>query len=80
MTIYIAEELESLFLVKDYQWKIDNTLRYPNAEEIKQTIDKAVAELYDENEGTQIEVGRLIIKKHQEGFSVYVLVGDITND
>lgn len=76
----IEDELESFFLVHDYQWRIDGVLRYPTAEEIRQTIDRAVSELYDENEGTQIEVGRLIIKKHQEGFSVYVLTGDIPND
>lgn len=73
----LEDELESFFLVHDYRWKIDGALRYPTADEIKRTIDKSVEELCDEEEGTQIEVGRLIIKKHDSGCAVYVLIGEI---
>lgn len=77
--MHIEEELESFFLVHDYQWRIDGVLRYPTADEIRQTIDRAVTNMYDEPEGTQIEVGRLIVKKHDSGFGVYVLVGEIND-
>lgn len=79
MSHRISEELETLFMVKDYQWKIDGALRFPNADEIRQTIEKAMAELSDEPNGTQIEVGRLIIKKHSEGYAIYTLVGEVND-
>lgn len=75
----IEDELESFFLVHDYQWKIDGIRRYPTADEIRQTIDKAMSDMYSESEGTQIEVGRLIIKKHDSGYAVYVLTGEIND-
>lgn len=72
----IEDEIESLFLVKDYRWKIDGALRYPNSDEIRQTIDRAKSDLYDEAEGTQLEVGRLIIKKRAGHFDVFVMIGE----
>jgi hypothetical protein len=72
----IESELESLFLVHDYRWKIDGVLRYPTSEEIRQTIDRAVEELYHEQDGTQLEVGRLIIKKSQGHYDVYAMIGE----
>jgi hypothetical protein len=72
----IESEIESLFLVHDYRWKIDGVLRYPTSEEIRQTIDRAVEELYHEQDGTQLEVGRLIIKKSQGHYDVYAMIGE----
>jgi hypothetical protein len=88
--MHIEEELESFFLVHDYQWRIDGVLRYPTADDLRATIDRAVTTMYDEPEGTQLEVGRLIVKKsddnghiivkkHDSGFGVYVLVGEIND-
>lgn len=73
----IEDELESFFMVHDYRWQIDGTLRFPTAEDIRQTIDRAEEELYDEKVGTQLEVGRLIIKKVQNHHhDVYVMIGE----
>lgn len=72
----ISEELESLFLVKDYQWSIDGVLRYPTAEEIQETIDKAVERLHNEPSGTQVQVGRfLIVKKDEDEINIYAMIG-----
>ena len=73
----IEEELESLFMVKGYHWKIGGNLIIPTAEDIRRTIDSAIEELYDEADETQLQVGRLIIKKQNGSFDVYVMVGEI---
>lgn len=73
----IEEELESYFLVKDYRWRIDGVLRFPNAEDIRLAIDEAKRRLYDEEPETQLEVGRLIIKKRsQDLYDVFVMIGE----
>lgn len=72
----LEEELESMFLVKDYRWRINGSLVYPTATDIRETIDRAVKELYDEPEGTQLEVGRLIIKKADGHYDVYAMIGE----
>jgi len=76
MNMKIEEELESLFLVKGYQWKIDGSKRFPTADEIRQAIEEAKLQLVDEEDYTQLEVGRLIIKKQQGNFDVYVMIGE----
>lgn len=73
----IEEELESYFLVKDYRWRIDGVLRFPNAEDIRLTIDEAKRRLYDEEPETQLEVGRLIIRKRsQDLYDIFVMIGE----
>lgn len=72
----VEEELESLFLVKGYHWNIGGNLIIPNAEDIRVTIDRAKEELYDEPDGTQLQVGRLIIKKQDGHYDVYVMIGE----
>ena len=73
----VEEELESYFLVKDYRWRIGNVLIHPTAEDIREAIDRAKTMLYDEPDETQLEVGRLIIKKRsQELYDVFVMIGE----
>lgn len=72
----IEDELETLFMAKGYQWNIGGSLTFPTAADIRSTIDRAVDELYDEPYGTQIEVGRLIIKQRGEHFDVFVMIGE----
>lgn len=78
MSTALEDELESIFIVHDYRWKIDGVLRYPTAEEIRQTIDKAVERLHNEDDEAQLEVGRLIIKKKQGHYDVYTMIGETT--
>lgn len=72
----VEDELESFFMLHDYRWRIDGTLRFPTADDIRMTIDRAIEELYDERVGTQLEVGRLIIKKTPKHFDIYVRIGE----
>jgi hypothetical protein len=72
----VEEELESLFLVKGYHWNIGGNLIIPNADDIRMLIDKAKAELSDEPDNTQLQVGRLIIKKQNGHYDVYVMIGE----
>jgi hypothetical protein len=72
----IESEIESLFIAKGYQWMIGGKRVFPTTEDIRSTIDRAVDELYDEPDGTQIEVGRLIIKKRDGHFDLFVMIGE----
>lgn len=73
----LAEEIESIFLLHDYKWRIDGELRAPSSEDIETVIERAKTYL---DEGGSIEIGRLIIQKmdqDKELYDVYVHVGSI---
>lgn len=73
----LCDELEEVMREHDYTWRIDDVLQHPSAADIKQVIDKAVAELYYEQDGALIEVGRLIIQKNGTMYDVYLHFGAI---
>lgn len=76
----IAARLHQAFIDYGYQWKVDGTLSTPTAEDFDQAIDRAKELLYDEPVPSQLEVGRLIIRRHADRkFDVYLYLGD-TND
>jgi hypothetical protein len=71
-----VEEIHEIFTRHGYQWKIDGELRSPTVEDIKDTLDRMADVLYDEEDGAQLEVGRLIAKRHRTGIVVYILIGE----
>jgi hypothetical protein len=74
----IPEELETLFILHEYQWRIDGTLVQPTAADIQDALDRCTEALYDEEPETQVEVGRLIIKKRAANkFDVFVMIGEV---
>jgi hypothetical protein len=48
----------------------------PTEEEFEQILDEAVRVLNGEPEGTTLRLGRLIIEKIEDGFDVYIHVGN----
>jgi hypothetical protein len=71
----LAEELESLFILKGYEWKIDGELRIPTAEDISDVFERAKEML---SVGDSIEIGRLIINEYDTDlYDVYVKIGEL---
>lgn len=48
----------------------------PTDSDVERALDEAVKQLYNEPVGTQLQVGRLIIEKKNQGYDVYMYVGE----
>lgn len=71
-------KLLDLFVQLGYSWKIDGELRVPTEDDLQRVLDKAKQTLYDEPVPSQIEIGRLIIRRSKENqFETYLYIGDI---
>lgn len=74
----LAEEISGLFLLNGYTWVFSGEHKIPTAEDIQQALDQAVKMLYDEEPETQLEVGRMIVKKRSNTLhDVFILAGTI---
>lgn len=72
----IEDELAATFSYHGWTWSIkDKGSVVPSAVDIEAALDEAARLLYNEPVGTQLEVGRLIIKKQPRGHDVYVYAG-----
>lgn len=76
MNIY--DELAFEFSTRAYMWRFDgDDLRVPTAEEIEAAVDIAVRDLYDENEGSILEFGRLIVQKGPDKtYDIFLHIGE----
>lgn len=76
----LAARLHEAFVDYGYEWKIDGKLATPTADDFDQTIDKAKELLYDEPVPSQLQVGRLIVRRWADHkFDVYLHIGDIND-
>jgi hypothetical protein len=66
------EEIAKVFEDQGYTWKFKDGTRVPTAMEIHTTTFQAIDALADEPDNSQIEVGRLIIKKHGSWYDLFV--------
>ena len=71
----LESELADHFERNEWTWKLDNKDIVPREEDFLEALDKAAERLYDSPDGTQMEVGRLIIQKQGDRFYVYALFG-----
>lgn len=67
-------QIASIFQANGYSWKFSNGTRVPTEEEIAKTIWSAIDALRETENNTQIEVGRLIVKKSGNKYDVYMHV------
>lgn len=75
------QQIQMLFVMLGFMWKIDGEARLPEPDEIQMVIDKAKESLLDYNDGAQLEVGHLIIKKRSADlFDVFLHMGEDRND
>lgn len=76
-TSKLALKLHEMFIQLGYQWKIGGKMETPTPKDLEQTLDRAKVVLYDEPVPSQIEFGRLIIRRHTDNkFDVYLHLGD----
>lgn len=66
------EDIHSVFSKQGYVWKFSNGSRVPTEEELNATILNAIEALKNEGDNTQVEVGRLIVRKSGSFYDVYV--------
>lgn len=71
----LESDLADIFSDNDWTWSTSEGSRVPREEDFELALDAAAKELYNEDVGTQLEVGRLIIKKKHQGHDVYVFAG-----
>lgn len=67
-----VNEIADLFKRGNYKWKFTDGHRVPTRDEIQTTILNAIDALKDEGNNTQVEMGRLIVKKSGQFYDVYV--------
>jgi hypothetical protein len=73
----IAESLADVFERNEWTWTVDGKPVVPGQKLITKALDTAVKALYDEPDSTQIEIGRMIIRKQLKTFDVYIYAGEI---
>lgn len=59
-----------------HTWKLDSGFIEPDEDDVEQMLDAAANRLYDGVVGDRFETGGLIIEKADQGFDVYVYVGN----
>jgi len=68
--------ISSYFEEAGYVWKLkDGKEIFPSSNDIEKVLDKAASVLYDEEVGSNVRVGSLLIEKTETGFDVYILAG-----
>lgn len=72
----MIERIVEIFEENDYRWSINGELIVPSADDLTETLDQLVNRIKDEPDFTQIELGRLIVKKAGDKYGVYVHIGD----
>jgi len=69
--------IQRIFKELDHKWLFKDGRRLPTEDEFKTTLDTTRAALVESEDQTQISVGRLIVKKDQGHYDVYVHVGEL---
>jgi hypothetical protein len=67
--------INEIFSKTRWTWKIGALNLIPDEDDIQRALDEAARQLYNEEVGTRLEVGGLIIEKRPRGHDVYVMVG-----
>lgn len=76
-----AKLLAELFNRLGYTWKIGGVLKIPTQDDLEKTLDKARQALYDEPVPSELEVGRLLIRRVQpDVYETYLYIGDLPKE
>jgi hypothetical protein len=75
-TDLLVVRLFRLFQQFGYSWKINGEDTVPSEDDLKKALDRAKELLYDEPVPSQLEVGRLIVRRWADHkFDVYLQLG-----
>ena len=73
-----SERLARFFSDSGYVWNFSDGRRIPSEEEIQKTIESAIEYLASQEDNTQVEVGRLLIKKRDGFYDVFVMAQEFS--
>lgn len=72
----LIDRITAMFVEHGWTWSLKGgRVQVPTAWDVERALDEAARVLYNEPVETQLEVGRLIIKKTTKGHDVYMYVG-----
>jgi hypothetical protein len=72
----LEQDIAEIFAKHQWTWNLKGgRTTVPEIDDIEAALDEAARLLYNEEPGTELEVGRLIIKRLHNGFDVYVYAG-----
>lgn len=69
-------QIADIFGREGYTWRFSDGVRVPTEDEISKTVWAAIDALAAEEDNSQVEVGRLIVKKKGSFYDVYLLVAE----
>lgn len=70
------EQIAQILADCGWTWRLkDGTMVQPTADDVEKVVESAVAYLKAE-EGDQVEIGRLLIRKTPTSFQVFVMTGE----
>lgn len=69
-------QIADIFGREGYAWRFSDGTRVPNEDEISKTVWAAIDALSTEPDNTQVEVGRLIVKKKGQFYDIYLHVAE----
>lgn len=72
----LSTKLAEEFQKNDYKWAFSTGLKIPTAEDIDKTLDVMREHLLESEEDTQIELGRLIMRKREGHYDVFMYMGE----
>lgn len=73
----ISSVAHGIFVKRGYLWKIGGDRHIPTEQDIQTTLDKMVEVLENDPDSDTIEVGRLLVQKTEQGYAIYIHLGDI---
>jgi hypothetical protein len=73
-------QIAEIFRSRELTWNFSDGTRIPNEDEISKTIWAAIDALRDAEDNTQVEVGRLIVKRKGSFFDVYMHASEVRID
>lgn len=72
----ISSVAHDIFVEQGYLWKVGADRKIPTEEDIEATLDKMMEVLDNDPESGSIEVGRLLVQKTDQGYAIYIHLGD----
>ena len=73
----MLEDIYWIFKSRDYRWNFSDGSRVPSLEELTDAVDRLKTALLESEDKTQVASGRLIVKKDEGHYDIYVHMGEI---
>lgn len=74
--VNLLEDLEEQFKVRDFKYRVNGELITPNKDDLSKILAELRRLLENEPDGTQVSLGRLIMKKQSDHNDVFLFLGE----